>query len=64
MANIEKRIPGIIKKLDAAREALSDLIDFENKNEILANDSRVKLTTDLREYADYLEKSTWWHKKI
>jgi len=62
MASLARRMPSIIKKLDAAREALAELAEYENQSELHAAASRVKLQTDLREYADYLESATWWRK--
>lgn len=62
MANLVKRMPVIIKKLDAAREALAELSDYSDIAERHACDTRVKLSADLREYTDYLEKAKWWRK--
>ncbi len=63
MVNLEKRVPKIIAKLDAARAALEELVEL-TEGEIPADvcDGRVRLQTDLREYADYLESATWWKK--
>lgn len=64
MANLAKRIPIIIKKLDDARDALSELSDLiPRKDGCRLVDSRCQLASAISEFADYLEKSTWWKNK-
>lgn len=64
MANLTTRVSVIIRKLDAARQGLAELVDLqENLGTGNAGDSRMKLQTDIREFTDYLEKATWWRKK-
>lgn len=53
----EKQVRKAIKAMDAAREALAPLLHREE-----ANDSVMRLRTDLGEYASYLESATWWRK--
>lgn len=63
MANPKQRIPALIKKLDAAIDALDELGEYCPENERGQHiDSRYQLKSQLREYADYLEKATWWRK--
>ncbi|SDB03628.1 hypothetical protein SAMN05660653_00164 [Desulfonatronum thiosulfatophilum] len=64
MSDIKKRMPVIIRKLDAAVDALEELIHltWDKDYDVPANDSRQKLRTDLLEYSDYLEKAEWWKK--
>lgn len=53
----EKQILAAIKAMDAARKALAPLMRFDD-----ANNSVMRLRTDLAEYAEYLENATWWRK--
>lgn len=63
MTNAKRKIPALIKKLDAAIDALDELGDFCPENERGQQvDSRFQLKSQLREYADYLEHATWWRK--
>ena len=62
MTNLTIQIPKIIKKLDAAREALNDLVEITESKSLPDYDARSKLRTDLREFADYLESATWWKR--
>lgn len=52
----EKQIRKAIKAMDAARDALNAITVDDPR------DSVSRLRRDLSEYADYLEKATWWRK--
>ena len=54
----ERQVLAAIKAMDKAREALAPLIHHDD-----ANDSMMRLCSDLAEYASYLESATWWRKK-
>jgi hypothetical protein len=64
MASLLTQIPKIIKKLDAARNALDELVQLTESKSIPDYDARSKLKTELREFADYLERATWWKGRI
>lgn len=51
----------IIKKLDAAAEALDQLFDLlpEDLQFSRVGDDRTNLRSRLIEYSDYLERATW-----
>jgi len=58
----------ILKRLDAAREALDDVV-YEycrftetNPDDVRSDHSVRRLQRDMREVADYLEGATWWRK--
>lgn len=55
----EAQIKRVIKTLDAAWEALGC---FTGCGDIPADDTRVRLRSDMREYLEYLERATWWRK--
>lgn len=64
-SHLAKRIPIILRKLDDAREALEELSDLLPREDgCRAADGRCQLASSLSEFADYLEKATWWKKKI
>lgn len=54
----EKQVMKAIKAMDAARDALAPLVHRDE-----ANDSVMRLRTDLAEYAGYLESATWWRNE-
>jgi hypothetical protein len=54
----EKEVRHAIKTLDAAWKALEPLMDGDES----ANDGRVRLRSDIREYLEYLERAKWWRK--
>lgn len=60
--SLAKLVPQVIRKIDAAREALAELAEHADQEQLHAMDSRVKLQSDLTEYAEYLERATWWKK--
>ncbi|WP_028575057.1 hypothetical protein [Desulfonatronovibrio hydrogenovorans] len=61
--NIQKKMPGIIKKLDKAIEALDLLWELTaDSDREDPRDTRIQLRRDLAEYADYLERATWWRQ--
>jgi hypothetical protein len=51
MANFVKHLPAIIRKLDAAWEALKELADCSDERDKLPKDTRIKLQHDQCEYA-------------
>ena len=64
MANLAKRIPVIISKLDGARDALEELSALlPRKDGCRAIDGRCQLASQISEFTDYLEKATWWKSK-
>lgn len=63
MADLTKRMPIIISKLDGARSALEELSDLLPREDgCRAIDSRCQLASAISEFADYLEKASWWKK--
>lgn len=52
----EKQVMKAIKAMDACRDALGPLCRADDT----ANNSVIRLRTDLAEYAGYLESATWW----
>ncbi len=63
MANLAKRIPVILSKLDGARDALTELADLMPREDgCRLIDGRCQLAAAITEFADYLEKATWWKK--
>jgi hypothetical protein len=54
----EARFRRLIKALANADDALSAVIAHEPIGE--ADDSRIRLRRDIAEYADYLDRATWW----
>lgn len=56
----EAQVKRAIKALDAAYHALEPL---SSCSQGAADDSRVKLRSDINEYLTYLERATWWRKK-
>lgn len=59
--SIKKKMPGIIKKLDKAIEAMDELWELTADSERQdPRDTRLQLKRDLTEYVDYLERATWW----
>ena len=58
MIPTERQVLAAIKAMDKARDALAPLLHLDD-----ANDSVMRLRSDLAEYAGYLESATWWRKK-
>lgn len=56
----EAEVKRAIKALDAAYRAMEPLSSRSAGN---ADDTRVKLRSDINEYLTYLENATWWRKK-
>lgn len=56
----EAQVRRAIKALDAAYKAMEPL---SSASQGAADDSRVKLRSDINEYLTYLERATWWRKR-
>lgn len=56
----EAEVRRAIKALDGAYKAMGALAAHSLGN---ADDTRVKLRSDINEYLTYLENATWWRKK-
>ena len=62
---LERATVRLIKALDKAYDALEEFNlasadEFEDGRDLVANDSRVQLKSDIGKYHDYLSSATWW----
>lgn len=59
-------MPVIIRRLDAATDALSELMELmseaglDSAEHRARDDARMRLRSDLQSLSEYLERSTWW----